>query len=116
MELEMKMVSPPEKAPVQSLAASLGLVRGLRVETAHRQYRCEACSRMQPRGSYEVWVPDWTQRNDPAWAIEERCRESAYNGSWTAWCLSCAPKAPRPPRSADQRVSLWARLWRFLTA
>lgn len=85
-------VPPPDAAPVQDLADTLGLAPGLRVEEDWGQFRCACCKRMQPRGSYLVWVPDGVERGDPAWSVTEECRRSAFNGSGSGWCLGCAKR------------------------
>lgn len=102
--LRLVQVPPPPSAPVDAEGERLGLVRGLRAETYPRQYRCGQCDRMQHSGSICVQVPDHVRKNDPAWAVEEACRVSAFNGSFTGWCLSCAPKA------ANRKPGLLRRL------
>ena len=92
---ELVEVPPPQKAPVQDIAETLGLVNGLRAHRSDDQFRCAECSKMQPNGSWMVWVPDGTGRSDPAWSVEERCRQNAWNGESSGWCLACAPKAPK---------------------
>lgn len=104
MGFELRQVPPPRTAPVDEAADRLGLVRGLRVKVAPRQYRCGCCGAMQPAGAEEVWVPDGMRRTDPAWSIEEACRLSANNGSFTAWCLGCAPKAEAPKHAEEVRA------------
>jgi len=102
MRLQFEMVPPPVKAPVQPLAASLDLVQGLRVEkSGHSQWRCSCCSQMQKPGSLQVWVPDSVCRGDPEWSVTEACRENAYNGFHSGWCIKCAPKAGKRHRAKD---------------
>lgn len=94
-------VPPPAKAPVQELAESLGVCVGLRVEKSlGGQWRCACCSRMQPAGTWLVWVPDSVRRGDPSWSVTEAARVNAFNGHSSGWCLSCAPKTPRPELSS----------------
>lgn len=102
MEVRFEEVPPPENAPVHQIAETLGVANGLRAERAIRgQWRCGCCSKMQPDKSWQVWVPDSVRRGDPVWSVTEAARRGAYNGGWTAWCLSCAPKAPKQPVTAD---------------
>ena len=95
--MEFREVPPPSEAPVQDKAEQLGLVRGLQVDDGEyamdHQWRCGQCRRMQPIGSPQVWVPDNIRKSDPDWAVTEACRQNAFNGHATAWCLKCAPKA-----------------------
>lgn len=84
-------VAPPEAAPVQDRAKELGLPDGLRVEAQrrHGQWRCSNCNGMQPSGD-KIWVPDSVRVGDPAWSVTEACRQNAYNGYHSAWCVPCA--------------------------
>lgn len=88
----LEEVPPPKTAPVQDRARELGLPDGLKVETPRdsRQWRCCSCSRMQRPNSEQVWVPDGVLPGDPAWSVTETCRQNAYNGNYSAWCLKCA--------------------------
>lgn len=90
MEFRLEQVPPPDTAPVFPKARDLGLADGLRVEVSNSQYRCGECWKMQPRDSLSVWVPDGVRKGDPVWSVTESCREYAYNGSFTSWCVSCA--------------------------
>lgn len=96
-------VSASQAEPIVPNADSFGLVRGLRVEVAERQFRCGECCRMRRSGSLKVWVPDGVMRGDPDWSIEERTHDLLRYGhaSATAWCLSCAPKKPIRPVIVD---------------
>lgn len=96
MEWKMEQVPPPAEVNEQPTAASLGLVRGLRVEKNYSQYRCANCSKMQPNGSILVWVSDGIRTSDPGWAITENERAKAYNGSGSGWCLRCAQRLGQP--------------------
>lgn len=91
MEFGFVQVPPPLETPVQNEARALGLVDGLRVDNALGSYRCSNCGRMDKSGKL-VWVPDSVKRVDSAEDIKELCRLSAYNGSGSGWCLSCAKK------------------------
>lgn len=89
-------VPPPAKAPVDEIAALLGLCSGLRAER-NSQYRCASCSKMQPDGSWLIWVSDSVRRGDPAWSVTEAARRNAFNGHSSGWCLACAQSlTPRP--------------------
>lgn len=99
----------PAAAPVQGAAENLGLCRGLRAER-NNQFRCDACGRMRPNGSWLVWVPDSVRKNDPDWSVTEASRLNAFNGHLSGWCLACAKSlSPRPPGFASliQRVRRW---------
>lgn len=118
-----EQVPPPDKAPEQSEAKKLGLVTGLRAERSrNRPWRCGNCSTMQPGGSTQVWVPDSVRRGDPEWSVTEACRQNAWNGHHTAWCLKCAPKAKKKPKevsdaSSDTSArgkSLWSGIKRLI--
>ena len=90
-------VQPPKDVPIQALAAERGLVPGLRVETARAIFCCGGCREMRPAGSESVWIPDGVRLSDPAWAIAEQCRLSAFNGNFSLYCIGCAPKLETPP-------------------
>jgi hypothetical protein len=96
MELRFEQVEPPSTAPLDDNAEDLLLLPGLRAEPRDRQFRCAACSRMQPTGSWLVWVPDGVRKTDPAWSVTEACRLSAFNGHGSGWCLKCAQSFCRP--------------------
>jgi len=106
----MEPVPPPDETPVDELASCYELVEGLRMEMHPDQYRCASCKQMQPRESAIVWVPYGTRPGDPAWSVTERCRQYAYNGEWSGWCLPCAkslsPEPPKPekPKGLLQRI------------
>lgn len=108
-------VPPPKDAPLQTEAEDLGLVKGLRVEESrHGQWRCCECSAMQPSGSLQVWVPDGVRKRDPDWSVTEACRVNAWNGSHSAWCVRCAPKAQKKRMSeTENSASLpwWKKLF-----
>lgn len=91
-------VPPPSVAPVDTFAETLGLCSGLRAEIGNYQYRCACCDDMQRPGALKVWVPDGITKRDPAWSVTEAAREGAYNGSRSAWCLSCAKSFKTPSR------------------
>ena len=110
MRLELTEVPPPDRASIDPRAESLGLVRGLRVEVADHQYRCHSCKEMQPRDGLLVWVPSGTDRRDPEWSVEERCRESEFNGERAAWCIRCAPKKERLVKG-NAGVRPWWKFW-----
>lgn len=85
-------VPPPTEAPIQSRAEELRLPNGLRVEKSREDsspWRCDCCNKLQRPGSEEVWVPDGIQKKDSAWSVSETARAYAYNGRFSAWCLSC---------------------------
>lgn len=85
-----EMVPAPTKAPEQKEAGQLGLATGIRVEQSHHQWRCACCLQMQRPNSLAAWLPDSVQQGDPAWSVTEACRQNAYNGSFSAWCIPCA--------------------------
>jgi hypothetical protein len=93
MNIQFVQVPPPKKAPVQSLAASLGLIDGLRAEKVRGDFRCVRCNNM--RRNWLVWVPDGITRRDRGWMVTEACRVSAHNGLSGGWCLACARKLGR---------------------
>jgi hypothetical protein len=103
VKLELTMVPPPTVAPAHDDAVKLGLVRGLLAERADSMCHCNNCGSWIRAGEWEVWVPDGIQQRDPAWAVEEQCRINAYNGSFSMWCLKCAPKKSRPAASSNPR-------------
>jgi hypothetical protein len=39
-----------------------------------------------------VWVPDIVRAGDPPESVTEAARQSAFNGTWSFWCLNCARK------------------------
>jgi hypothetical protein len=106
--LRFEQVPPPKEAPIQDIAETLGLCAGLRAERSSHQYRCSECHRMQPNGSWLVWVPDSVRRGDPAWSVTEACRTNAFNGTGSGWCLSCAPKALKVPKITWFDSNAWA--------
>jgi hypothetical protein len=86
-------VPPPKTVPVDDLARNLGLLPGLRAEQHNSLFRCSSCNNMQVEPEQiMVWVPDSVMRHDSAEAIAEICRRSAFNGSSSGWCLTCAKK------------------------
>lgn len=99
--LEFREVPPPKEAPWHEIGETLGLCKGLRPQRTDSQYRCAACSKMQPPGSWMVWVPDSVRRGDPAWSVIEAARLNAYNGHLSGWCITCAPKAEAPKVAAS---------------
>lgn len=114
-------VPPPAIAPIDQSAEELLLVPGLRAERRSSQFRCASCDKMSPNGSWLVWVPDSVRKGDPAWSVSESCRQGAFNGSGSGWCLKCAQPfsavtVPPLPQGAGGRLSWWARLWSVLKA
>lgn len=90
-------VPPPVVAPTDQFAETLGLLQGLRAEKKSYRFRCANCSTMQQSGSWLVWVPDSVMKNDDAEEVIEQCRQSAYNGSGSGWCLPCAKGLGKSP-------------------
>jgi hypothetical protein len=64
---------------------------GIRIEKPFREqaWRCYECSRMQHGTELQVWIPDGARTADPLWSVVETNRRWFYNGSFSAWCLSC---------------------------
>jgi hypothetical protein len=104
MEVRFEQVKPPQKARVDQIGETLGLCAGLRARRSDGQFRCGECLRMQAAGSWKVWVPDGVRKGDPSWSVEEAARLITFNGSATAWCLECAPKAKAGKRP-------WWKFW-----
>lgn len=104
-----EVVPPPASAPLHASAEAHGLPRGLRCEPGDGQYRCAACSRMQPASALQVWVPDGVRRGDASWSVTERARCNAWNGGWSAWCLGCA-KTLAPTWNPFKRLCRWMGL------
>jgi hypothetical protein len=102
--VRMVQVPPPAKAPWHEIGETLGLCEGLRPERSDHQFRCAACHKMQPSGSWMVWVPDIVRRKDPDWSVTEAARLNAYNGHLSGWCISCAPKTPESKKPPENRA------------
>lgn len=98
MSLEFREVPPPKEAPRDEIASAFGLVRGLRYEDTGRMSRCSSCSRMRDGGG--AWVPDGLRIGDDAKAVTETCRQNAYNGMSSWWCLECAQQLGKEPTVA----------------
>ena len=109
---EFRMVPPPEKAPQFTLAKKLGLHPCLKVDESSGGWRCGYCNKIQ-RPGYEVWLGENTSFFDSASDIEESCRQRAYNGESTAWCLSCARGVGKNPlrRLIAMLRPLYSWLW-----
>lgn len=107
---ELVEVLPPAEAPVQELAASMGLIDGLRAQRTDREFCCASCFKMSVQG-WQVWVPDRVRREDAPASVTEQCRRRAFNGSFSAWCVSCAQSfAPAAPLRQMGWVDWIARL------
>ena len=126
MKGRFEVAPPPKEAPVHAESVDHGVHPSLRVETnIFSQWRCHQCSRMQPRDSLLVWVPDGVQLRDPDWSVTEASRTSAYNGHLSGWCMPCARKLGRTRRKTIgslkavterrytllQKFALWLRPW-----
>lgn len=93
MEFKFEEVPPPETVPVQDRAQRLGLLDGLRAEDREGGWRCSSCNKYQTGDkTLMVWVPDNVKRTDSTEEIKDMCRRSAYNGTSSGWCVSCAKK------------------------
>lgn len=90
MKLIINLV-PPKAAPVDQIGETLGLCKGLRVDRADRPFRCHSCLTMEIRSTI-VWVPDGLRIGDSQEVVVEICRQSAYNGCYSGWCLKCAQR------------------------
>lgn len=102
MEFRFEPVPPPDHAPVDEIGETLGLCDGLRAKRGERMYRCAQCGVMQEPNAWQVWVPDRVRKNDPDWAVTEAARLNAFNGHFSAWCLSCAPKKPKAAKGKGE--------------
>lgn len=119
---EMRMVPPPSAAPISAAAESLGLLPALRVNRTCDQYRCSCCHKLQPPDAWEVWLPDYIKQGDSPDAVTEACRRFAFNGHFSAWCLSCGlklsgrggpvaePSRREVPPAVVKRRSFWRRV------
>jgi hypothetical protein len=85
-------VPPPVKAPLYARATRLGLLPFFRVDERNSPFKCGNCHTFQPGPTNLVWVPDTVLVGDPAWVIEEACRENARNGHHSGWCVLCAAR------------------------
>lgn len=96
-------------AALQGLAAcsatsrpvEVRIVEGLRSEKSDHQFRCSWCQKMQPAGSWMVYVPDSVLKGDPAWSIKDTLSRTRFNGSYSGWCVACAPKDPKGKTLAE---------------
>lgn len=93
MRVNLEEVPPPDRAPIDQISETLGLVPGLKAKRSSGGWRCCECSTMQPDNAWEVWVPDGVRKSDAPAVITEHCRVNAYNGEFSAWCIKCAPKS-----------------------
>lgn len=77
---------------------------GFRVESSHDQWRCGGrCAQMQRPGTFMVWVAHGVLYGDPLWSVVTRLRQTAHNGSFTAWCLACCGSFTGP-MTADEML------------
>ena len=60
-----------------------------------------------------AWVEDSVRVGDPLWSVEDRQKQSAWNGHFSGWCLPCAfkllaNKEPRtgPPPPAPRPIQI----------
>lgn len=115
IELKLLLEPPPAIAPVYKRARDIGVLENLRVEQSARQWRCGWCNKMQPIGSWLVWVPEGLQKSDPIWAFVEAAKEGAYNGCKGAWCTRCAPKQSNTDSTKGiqkpRRKRKWWMIW-----
>ncbi len=102
---------PPKTAPVQKAAVDL---RGLGAEST-----LTLVNGARQAGSLEGRVVDVSAI--PLFAIDRvdivtgGCRQNAYNGNSSAWCVKCAPKAPRKKPSVVA-PDLSGNIWRHEVA
>lgn len=92
MKYELIKVQPPNETTIDPIGETIGLCYGLKTERSMGQFRCAECNRMQPAGSLIVWIPHTVKSSDSEWSITEAARQNTYNGKFTSWCRSCAPK------------------------
>lgn len=112
MNVKLEEVPPPKTAPIDQIGETMGLVDGLRPErNQYGRFRCGNCSRWVQDGEWSVSVPDGVKSSDSAEDVKEMARLGAYNGNFTSWCLSCAPKKPRIERIKTGQVKWW-QFWK----
>lgn len=110
--IELEEVPPPKKAPIDQIAETMGLVNGLKVErNQFNPFRCASCGSFIKKGEWTVLVPYGVRYGDDAKDVEEAARLSAFNGHFTSWCLSCAPKKPRLERIKSGQIKWW-EVWK----
>lgn len=113
--VRFERVAPPAKAPIQPDAVVLGLLPGLRVEPSWCLCRCSVCHSAIGNGAPLVWVPDFVRPGDSAEVVTEACRQGAYNGESSGWCLSCADALGKPKLrvivNTSKPLSWLRRLW-----
>lgn len=107
-------VPPPPETPIQPEADALGLAPGLRVERSRSMGRCGQCREWQFENSLTVWVPDQLRMGDPVEAVTEICRQNAYNGQFSSWCLECALKLSGKKAAPCKKtaISIWQTIKR----
>jgi hypothetical protein len=100
--LEFTRVPAPESAPTVPGAADLDILPFLRfTDQAGTGCRCSNCRRLIHPGDKLIWVPDMVQITDSLADIQEVCRQQAFNGSSSGWCLSCARKLGKSRRQLN---------------
>ena len=83
--------------PSEDDSPPVGLCPGLNAERSrHGSWRCSACMKMQRAGSWQVMVPDSVLPGDPGWSVTDAAKANRYNGTFSGWCVKCAPKEPWP--------------------
>jgi hypothetical protein len=98
-------------------AAGLGVIADLRPVLTDRPFRCGQCNALQPPESLMYYLPDSVSHKDDIARIKEVIAAQRFSGHSSGWCSSCAPKEPRPARSAfvdaavpEKGASKW---WRW---
>jgi hypothetical protein len=76
-------VNPVVRLDVTAVCRELGMS----VDVASRDWRCGSCSRMQPNGAVEIWIPDSVMRHDELWSVLKAAKR--FNNTSTAWCEAC---------------------------
>lgn len=95
MNISMTPTPPPEAAPLDPRADHLGLIAGLKA-IKDGQFRCASCRKLSERDAWLVWVPGAVRHGDSPAAVEEACRQNAFNGHTSGWCLPCAKALSYP--------------------
>jgi hypothetical protein len=112
MKYRFEEVPPPKDVPVHQIAETLGLLPGLRADRSMSNFRCSNCSTYQMTGSWLVWVPDGVMSADSAEVIAEQCRQNAYNGHHSGWCIECAKKLGKNALApAVAPIKSWWQRW-----
>jgi hypothetical protein len=106
-EVIARPIPPPEEEPACQFGETLGLLRGLRALKFDERFSCPCCSKRRAPNSWAVMVPDGIRISTPASAVIETCRLTAYNGTFSMWCLDCAKKI------GAKRVAWYVRLARW---